>query len=319
VTPVGTLGRLFNAVTSGARQLFLYNTPELMGEKGGAPAAGEGGAYLRDYAAFRAIRTPRVDVALYHPKPSTRQTGRDRQDWSDLASALRRLVDMDFLDDPLVLDGALARTSVLILAATAVMDAPVLAAVRSWVEAGGILFILDCRPPDWDGSTAAFDALAGFAPGTDEIIGITEMMVEDPRALPSIASRRGIFLTRAFTGLLPDIRPLLAMRYEPQGKGAWRRTIGKGEVFAYYGPMDLRREEQDWMEAHNVPLRFLQDGIRAAVASGTLKREPAGLNLTEPDLFLSETDDGLWALNMGSQARLFGGVEIPAASIRKIR
>ena len=319
VTPVGTLGRLFNAVVSGARQLFLYNTPELMGEKEGALAAGEGGAYLREYAAFRAIRKPRVDVALYHPNPTSGQTGRDRQDWSDLASALRRLVDVDFLDDRLILDGALARSSVLVLAGAAVMDAPVLAAVGRWVAAGGVLFILDCRPIDWDGSTASFDALAGFVPETDEIVGITEMTVEDPPALPSIASRPGIFLTRAFTGLASDIRPLLAMRFEPRGKGAWRRSIGKGLVFAYFGPMDLRREEQDWMEAHNVPLRFLQDGIRAAVALGTLKREPAGLNLTEPDCFLAETDDGLWALNMGTKARRFGGVEIPAASIRRIR
>ena len=83
--------------------------------------------------------------------------------------------------------------------------------------------------------------------------------------------------------------------------------------------MDRRREEQDWMEAHNLPLRFLQDGIRAAVASGTLKREPASLNLTEPDCFLAETDDGLWALNMGTKARRFGGVNVPAASIRRIR
>lgn len=319
VSPVGTLGRLFNAVTSGARQLFLYNTPELMRDKEGRPAAGEAGLFLREYAAFRTVRSPRVDVALYHPNPSSRQTGRDRQDWSDMASVLRRLVDLDFLDDRLILDGALDRSSVLVLAVTEVMDAPVLDAVRRWVEAGGVLFVLDCRPADWDGRTAAFDALTGFTPETDEIRGITEMTVERPRLLPSIAARSGLFLTRAFTGLAADIQPLLSMRHAPQGKGAWRRRIGRGAVFAYFGPMDLRREEQDWMEAHNLPLRFLQDGLRAAVASGTLAREPAGLNPTEPDLFLAETDDGLWALNMGTEARRFGGVDVPAASIRKIR
>ncbi|MCX6559932.1 MAG: hypothetical protein NTZ26_05395 [Candidatus Aminicenantes bacterium] len=323
VTPVGTLGRLFNAVTSGARQLFLYNTPELMGEAGGVPAAGRGGEFLRDYASFRRTAEPVIDVALYHPLPTSRQTGANRQDWSELAANLRRFVDCDFLDDRMIGDGALAGKSVLILAGAGIMDAPVVATIRAWVEQGGTLFVLDCRPPDWDGSTAGFDGLAGFTPETDEIRGITEMTVERPGVLPSIASLQGLFLTRAFTGLASDIRPLLAMRYAPQGKGAWRRAIGRGTVFAYYGPMDMRQEEQSWIEAQNLPLRFLKDGIRAAVAGGILKREPASLNLSTPDLYFVETTDGLWALNMGNEARRVGApkgeIEVPAASIRRIR
>lgn len=323
VTPVGTLGRIFNAVTSGARQLFLYNTPELMVERDGRPVAGEGGAFLRDSAAWLRTAVPIVETALYHPNPTSRQTGEDRQEWSDLVSRLRRAVDFDFLDDRMIRDGALEGRSILILAGAAVLDAAALLMIRDWVERGGVLFVLDCRPADWDGSTAGFDALAGFHPGTDEIRGITEMKVERPRVFPSLAGLKGVFLTRAFTGLADDIRPVLSMAYAPTGKAAWRRKVGKGEVFAYYGPMDIRQEEQDWMTAQNVPLRFLKDGFRAAVAAGLVKREPAGLNLSSPDVFLAETTDGLWALNMGTAARRVGAasgeIELPAASVRRLR
>lgn len=327
VTPVGILGRIFNAVTSGARQLFLYNTPELMKTADGAPAAGEGGAFLRAYTGFLKTVSPVIDAALYHPNPPSRQPGAERQEWNDLVSRLRRIIDLDFLDDRLILDGALEGKSMLILAGAGIMDAAVTVAVRGWVERGGVLFILDCRPIDWDGSTAAFDALAGFTPGSDEIRGITEMVVERPRVFPSIASLQGVFLTRAFTGLAADIRPVLSMKYAPpgapRGKAAWRRTVGRGEVFAYYGPMDIRQEEQDWMVAQNVPLRFLKDGIRAGVAAGLLKREPASLSPSTPDLFLVETTDGVWALNMGTAMRRVGAaggeIEVPAASIRRVR
>jgi hypothetical protein len=323
VTPAGMLGRLFNAVTAGARQVFLYNTLELMGEAEGRPVLGEGGKFHRDYAEFQKTMAPVVDVALYHPQPWSRETGSARQDFSDLAARVRRFVDYDFLDDRLILDGALTDKSVLILAGASILDAAVLTRIERWVNDGGVLFVLGCRPPDWDGSRAAFDALVGFTAATDEIQGITEMVAEKPKVLPSIAALSGIFLTRAYTGLADDIRPQLSMRYAPQGKGAWRRKAGKGELWAYYGPMDMRQLEQDWVVAQNVPLRFLQDGIRASVGAGILKKEPGTLNLTMADLFLVETTEGLWALNMGTAARSLPGpavaVEIPPLSIRRVR
>jgi hypothetical protein len=323
VTPAGMLGRLFNAVTAGARQVFLYNTPELTGEAESRPVLGEGGKFHREYADFLKTVSPVVDVALYHPLPTSRETSSARQEFSDLAAQIRRFVDYDFLDDRLILDGALAGKSVLILAGASILDAAVTARLDRWVNDGGVLFVLGCRPADWDGSRAAFDALVGFTAATDEIQGITEMVVEKPKVLPSIAALNGVFLTRAYTGLAPDIRSQLSMRYAPKGKGAWRRKAGKGEMWIYYGPMDMRSLEQDWIVAQNIPLRFFQDGIRASVGAGILKKEPATLNLTMADLFLVETTEGLWALNMGSAAHSrpgpAGAVDIPALSIRRVR
>lgn len=323
VTPAGMLGRLFNAVTAGARQIFLYNTPELIGEAEGKPVVGEGGKFHRDYREFQKTAAPVVDVGVYHPNPAAKESWTVRQEFSDMVSQIRRFADYDFMDDRMIGDGALAGKSVLILAGASVLDAATTARIERWVNDGGVLFVLGCRPTDWDGNRSAFDAFVGFTAATDEIQGITELVVEKPKVLPSIAALSGVFLTRAFTGLAADIRPQLSMRYAPQGKGAWRRKAGKGELWAYYGPMDMQQREQDWVVAQNVPLRFLQDGIRSSVAAGILKKEPATLNLAAPDVFLVETTAGLWALNMGSTARTTAGpagaAEIPPHSIRRVR
>jgi hypothetical protein len=323
VTPAGMLGRLFNAVAAGARQIFLYNTPELLGEAAGKPVVGKGGKFHKEYGGFLKTAEPVVDAAVYHPNPAVKESGTARQEFSDMVSQIRRFVDYDFVDDRMIRDGALSGKSILILAGASVIDDATTARIERWVNDGGVLFVLGCRPTDWDGSRSAFDAFVGFTAATDEIQGITELVVEKPKVLPSIAALSGVFLTRAFTALAEDVRPQLSMRYAPQGKGAWRRKAGKGELWAYYGPMDMKQLEQDWVVAQNVPLRFLQDAIRSSVAVGILKSEPTTLNMMAPDVFLAETTDGLWALNMGTAARSWtgpaGSVKIPPLSIRRVR
>jgi hypothetical protein len=208
---------------------------------------------------------------------------------------------------------------VLIIAAAEVMDGATSARVAQWVQEGGALFILGSRPADWDGSTAAFDALAGFTLQSDEVQGNTDLLVNEPQTLPSIASLRDVSITRGFTQLGADCQPLLSMGYAPKVAAAWRRRIGAGEVFAYYGPMDLKQAEQDWMVVQKLPLRFVKDGIRACVLDGVLKREPVTLNLSTDDVYKVQTDSGLLILNLGRSGQKIDvagqTVEVPALSI----
>ena len=329
VTPVGMLGRLFNAVTSGARQLFLYYTPELVAERegkmvageGGKPAAGEGGEFLIKYRDWQKTVNLRVDAALLYPTSSATHEINDYGTFRDMIATIRRGVDFDLVDERMAQEGALVDKSILILAGADTLDATTLRAINAWVEGGGVLFVLDSRPADWDGSRAAFDALAGFTPNSDEIQGITELVVEKPERLPSIASLPPAFIARAFTGLAPDCEALLSMRYTAKGKLAWSRDVGKGRVYAYFGPMDLRQREDSWVLAHNLPFRFLKDGIQDAVRDKKIASAPASLNFDVPDVYLVETDDGLMALNMGDGAKKVnypGGVlEIRGRSLAK--
>jgi len=323
VTPVGMLGRLFNAATSGARQLFLYNTPELITQRDGKPAIGEGGLFHVKYKEWQRTVVPVVDVAVLYPTSSSTHVLREYGTFGDLSAQVRSFVDYDFLDERLVQESALESKKILIMAGADVLERQTLEKIRAWVLGGGVLFVLDSRPSDWDGGKENFDSLVGLTPESDEIRGITELVVDAPQRLSSMASLPSVFVTRAFTELAPDAEPLLSMRYTAKGRLAWRRNVGRGRVYAYFGPMDLRQREDSWMLAYNLPFRFLKDGIQDCVRGGILKRAPLSLNLTAPDVYLVETQDALMALNMGESAKKVdypdGTFEIPGQSLLKIK
>jgi hypothetical protein len=323
VTPVGMLGRMFNAVTSGARQLFLYNTPELISEHEERPIIGEGGRFYLRYKEWQRTVAPVVDVSLLYPTSSATHGIKDYGTFRDLTAAIRRVVDFDLLDERMAQEGALERKSVLIIAGADILEKSTLRAIRVWVENGGVLFVLDSRPADWDGDRKDFDGLVGFTPDVDEIQGITELAVDKPEQFPSIAAVPTTFIARAFTSLAPDAEPLLSMRYTSKGRVAWRRDVGKGRVYAYYGPMDLRQREESWVVAYNLPFRFFKDGIQDAVRAGQLRRAPASLNLEVRDVYLVDTEDALMALNMGDSAQKVnfasGLLEIPGRSLLKVK
>lgn len=323
VTPIGMLGRMFNAVTSGARQLFLYNTPELVSEHGGKLSLGEGGLFHLRYRDWQKTAVPVIDVGLLYPTSSDTHAIREYGTFRDLAAEVRRLVDFDLLDERLVQEGALAKIRVLVMAGAEVLEAATLDKITAWVSAGGLLFVLESRPQDWDGVNNSFNALLGFALGSDEIRGITEMAVDEVERLPSLASLPPVFVSRAFTGLTTDIEPYLSMRYAAKGRVAWRRRVGEGYVYAYFGPMDLKQREDSWMVAYNIPFRFLKDGIEDCARRGLLKKVPLSLNLNASDVYLVETTEGLLALNMSDETKSveteIGRSEIPGRSLLKIK
>jgi hypothetical protein len=303
VTAVGMLGRFFNAVTSGARQLFVYNTPELVCQENDKWVWGEGGRTHGLYKDLLRITRPRLDTALFFPYPSSRETPPDRADFGDLAAEIRRLVDYDLVDERLVRSGILAEKSTLVLAGARILSAEALAEVRAWVDKGGVLIVLDSRPADLEGRTTGFEAFIGLTPETDEIGGLSELAFPAPDRLPSISKLPGVFVGRAFKNIAPDATPLLNMRYTEKGRVAWARNIGRGRVYVYFGPMDIKPREESWTVAHKIPLRFVQDALRDAARDGLLKKVPASLNPNIPDVYLVETEEGLWALNMGSTAQ----------------
>ncbi len=322
VTPVGMLGRLFNAVSSGARQLFLYNTPELLAEQGGKPAIGDGGLYHLKYKDWQKVAAPVIDVGLLYPTSSSTHAFNDYGTFRDLAAEIRRAVDYDFVDERMVQDGALKNMPILIIIGADILEDLTVQKIASWVSGGGMLFVLGSRPADWDGRMKAFDDLAGLTPDSDEIQGITELVVDSPQRFSSMASLPATFIARAFTALTSDAEPLLSMRYTNKGKVAWRRDFGRGRVYSYFGPLDLRQREESWMVARNLPFLFFKDGVQDAVRDGKLKRAPASLNFDVPGVYLAETQDGLMALNMGDATKRIeyaaGALEIPARSLVKV-
>ena len=319
VTPTGMLGRVFNAVTGGARQLHFYETPELFAVQDGRLVPGEFGQYLQRYGSLLKTVHPLVQVAVYQRNPSSRETEFDHKEFGELVAQIRRFVDYDFVDDPMIKDGALREKAILIIADADLIDAATTERITNWVRDGGVVFAFDRRAKDWDGSTAAFDALVGFTPETDKLTGITNLQVKDPKSLPSIAALSDLSVTFGYTALQAGCEPMLVMEYDPKASVAWRRRLGRGEVFAYFGPMDLKQDEANWMVAQQLPLRFMKDALKIGVAEGVLKAVPPTLNLSAPDVYEVQTNVGLWILNMGNEPRKIEkdgtAVEVPALSI----
>lgn len=311
VTPAGMVGRIFNAVTSGANQLFAYYTDDIVDVTGPAPAVGPSGMHLQRYRGLMNHLTPRIETAVYHANPSSQQvlsaevSRTALADYGEMLTEIRRFIDYDLVDDRLIQEDALEHKNILIVASAQVMDARTTRRIADWVRKGGILFCLASRPVDWDGSTAAFDTLAGLTPQTDQIDGISTdgIAVPRPEMLPSIASLKDVFFTRAYTELAPDAELLLGMVYAPKAGVAWRRNLGRGTVFTYFGPMDLRQQEGDWILSHRLPLRFVRDGMQTCIREKLLGEIPPSLNLDTPDVFKVMTGSGLWLLNMGDQTR----------------
>ncbi len=318
VTAAGELGRLFNAVTSGCRRLFSYNT-EFIAEQGGHFSPGEGGKFYIKYQDLLRTVAPTVDVALYYPTPHRLQTQADRDSFSDLCSAVRRSVDYDFVDDRMIEDGALRGKNALIVANVTVMNAAITERIAEWVRGGGIVFLLNSRATDWDGHGEAFDDLAGLSPQSDEVTGISLVHVDNPKALPSIAAMQEVYVETGYTNLQASCESLLAMDYTAKVKEAWRHKVGAGQVFAYYGPMDLKQREEQWRVARNVPMHFVEDCLASCAAQGMIQRLPPTLNLGVTDVYKVEADGNLWFLNMANEARSIenGGekVHLPPLSI----
>jgi hypothetical protein len=321
VTPVGMLGRLFNAATSGARQLFLYNTPELITGQEGKPAVGDGGLYHLKYKDWQKTAAPIIEVGLLYPTSSSTHVFKEYGTFRDLAAEVRRVLDFDFVDERMMQDGGPKNMTILIVIGADVLEDFTIQRIAAWVSGGGVLFVLGSRPTDWDSRTTTFDGLVGLTPESDEIQGITELVVDVPQRLPSLASLPTTFITRAFTAVASGVRPLLSMRYAKTGKVAWQRDFGRGRVYAYFGPLDLKQEEESWMVARNLPFLFFKDGIADAVQDGKLRKSPATLNLDIRDVYLVETRDALVVLNMGEETRKIpypGGVlEVPGRSLVK--
>ncbi|HND61196.1 MAG TPA: beta-galactosidase [Opitutaceae bacterium] len=321
VTPVGYLGRIFNAFTSGNRQLHTYGNGLLGTPVDGRVPLGPAGEFVQKYHGLLRATRPVIETALYSPNPLSTDTWADREGFSDLASQLRRFVDYDFADDHLIADGILKDKSLLIVANTRLMSAETVTRIADWVRQGGVVYFLGSRPLDWDGKSVAFDDLAGLPPGADEAVGISGLVVREPKLLLSIAAKKDLMTFDAFTAATPDCQPLLGAAYSDKLQVAWRRPVGKGQVFAYYGPMDLKVTEAAWTVAEQLPLHFVKDTLELCIAQGWLRQVPASLVLGMDDLFMAQTDSGLWILNMRNtpqKVKVRGElVEVPAQSIIK--
>ncbi len=320
VTAPGMVARVFNAVSSGARQFFFYYDDDLVPLAGEALSVGPAGDHLRRLRPLMSVARPRVNVALFYPTSS--HAARGLGDFGRLAVHFRRAFDYDMVDEGMIADDALDRYPVLIVAGTAVLPRAVLERISAWVERGGTLFVMDSRPCDEDEDPAPFARLLGFAAGSEEVFGIAPMAAADPGGWPATAAALPMNGFRAWLGLDAGVEPILSYRAPEGGVMAWRRPLGRGAVYAYFAPLEWEASGESWMSGERLPLLFLKDAWARLASEGKLERVPASLNLDSPGLFAAETDAGLLVYNSGPVPAAWpaagGEITVPADDIVRV-
>jgi len=157
-TARGVVGRIYNTIACNGEHLFTYESNILR-----HPWSIE--KWVKYLPLLDERRAPRLDVAVYYPETDN-QVGdsafRYLYAWgfNPRAAAVRRVVDVDYLDDRLIREGYLDRYKALVFAWGTSIEADVLERMDTWLKAGGqILYPSFPREPlttvDGDGATFA--------------------------------------------------------------------------------------------------------------------------------------------------------------------
>jgi hypothetical protein len=151
VTDNGVVARYYNAVASGANELFVYD----------APAKGPRSEVYRDCTPLLIKRQPDVKVAMFYCKTSeelgVEGFSKDRDDFYTHAADFRDYSDFDLLDESLIAKGFLNRYNALVWMDGAVTEAATLKTIQEWTKRGSHLF-LRVKPESVDGKSWKMDA-----------------------------------------------------------------------------------------------------------------------------------------------------------------
>ncbi|MBQ9359054.1 MAG: hypothetical protein IJT95_05880, partial [Abditibacteriota bacterium] len=128
----GIPARIYNATASGANQLHDYNTNVTGSEK----------TVEQQKKHFKYLfhTKPVVPVALWYPDAQMVMK------WGDFlrkAGELRDYFDFDFVDDTMILRGALARNKILVVTYGYVMETAVAKKLAEWAKQGGRIIVVD--------------------------------------------------------------------------------------------------------------------------------------------------------------------------------
>jgi hypothetical protein len=244
-TARGVAGRIFNTTAAGGDHLFTYD-----GNVFGHPLSIA--RWLKYLPVLDTRQAPVIDVAVYYPETESQLDDgafRHLYAWGffPVAREVRRVVEVDYLDDRLIRDGFLSQYRVLVFAWGMHLEADVQAAIDRWLRQGGtILYPSFPRGPQMtiEGSTVVFQRWSAGDTGSGRFFRHTGDM-EPPscygdfvaRVLPRVPSlhrwtRQALAVQRpegVFLSVQADGH-LLALNYRETParvvlKGVFRRTI----------------------------------------------------------------------------------------------
>lgn len=262
VTPEGLVARIYNARTAGAKQIHEYTGNIFEGEeslylKNGVDEK------LKSHIRFLQEDTPKIEVGIFIP--STYLTLIE-EGYSlplrEVIGIIRDLVDIDFLDENMINDGALKNYKVLFIFEGDIAKESTIKEIKEWVYEGGIVVSSQILK-DLDGEDKIFKELMGMTDKTDEIIGITNMEIVDTKFLSSLSGLKNPIINRGYLNLDLSVNILARMKYKTHGAVIWSKAWGKGYSIFYGGPLDVTLSPwSSWMSGQSIFLCFLRDTLK---------------------------------------------------------
>ncbi len=143
VSTDGIVARVYNAVAAGAWEFFHYDNPP----------DGERGERYDRYLDLLRVREPVVEAGLFWPRTSV-DLKAARNLWP-LGGLVRDAVDIDYIDEGMIEDGALEGLRLLVWGAGAVTERPAADRIHRAVE-GGLTLVV---PRGWSARTPEGEAL----------------------------------------------------------------------------------------------------------------------------------------------------------------
>lgn len=302
-TKKGMVSRVFNVLSSGAAQLYDYimNNLEFTGDDVKKKDSFD---ILERYIPLLksgAFSNPKVDVAVIIPGTQWTLDGETYPAiFIDKCKQLRMITDFDFIDEHMIIDGALNKYKYAITFFTRLVDDRIIPALIKWVDAGGI-FITSSKIETVDGPSLLLDALLGLTGASDEVWGVQDNKILKPGFLINVLKTDKRYFTKhGYTNLSGSAIILANMESVENGASIWCNRYGNGLCFVYTGPMGI--DLDTWMEDPFMYTRLIQDCLFHISAIDPLRVNLKEFNTDYNETYITQYEDGVLVLNFNNFA-----------------
>lgn len=256
MTEQGVRNRMFGSAAFGNQQVFHYYgnlfDPKTNQE---LPAA----ACVRDNAQLIGERQVEPGIAFFWPVDQGLLEGAIPPETRMALKQIRRHYPVSPISEQMILDGALDQFRFLVMMGVSTTRRTVLEQIAAWVEQGeGELFSVGrCCDLELE-PVAAFDAVFGITPNSEEAWGHHREVLAVPAEFPRLAAIPKYHAEKGWLGLSSGVEKLSAAKAEPGGgEGAaestrvhevsalFRRCHERGgKAVMYAGPVSFERDAQ---------------------------------------------------------------------------
>lgn len=266
MTDKGVTARIFGSADYGNPQMFHYYG-NLFDGVSPRPAA----AALRWYIPLIQKRPLERSVAFFWPGFVAAWSGGMPEGVSRALRFVRRMANCLPVNEEMIVDGALARHSLLVVPLPGFTSRPALEKITGWVRGGGAVLQAGLLTDLELERVPAYDELFGILPASEEAWGIAAQVVHAGPEFPAFSAIGEFTSGRSWLGLAADVEMLASTRPGEAFSGTqtrlvsatFRRKLGQGQAIFYSGPVAMEDDPEAVFFDRGTFRSLLQDVLAA--------------------------------------------------------